>query len=61
MPPETPVTTPPEVVLAMAVLLLPHVPPPMSLSVVVDAWHTLNDVVEVMGLGSGFTVKTAVM
>ena len=56
VPPDMPVTTPePLPTVAIVVLLLVHVPPPVaSLNVVVKPTHT--DVIPVIVAGRGFTV-----
>jgi len=56
LPADTPVTTPPAVIVALAGVALLQVPPAVALlRVVVDPTHTL--VVPVMAAGSGLTVK----
>lgn len=58
VPAVTPVTTPPALTVAMAVLLLLHGQPGVaSFSVVVAPWHI--NVVPVIATGSGVTVTTA--
>ena len=51
-----PVTTPDEVTVAIAVLLLPHVPPPPSLSPMAEPLQTLGLGGPPIGDGKGFTV-----
>jgi len=59
VPPDTPVITPPAVIVATAGVALLHVPPPVaSLKVVVEPAHTVA--VPVMAAGNGFTVTVAV-
>jgi len=56
LPVDTPVTTPPTVIVAIAGDALLHVPPAVALlNGVVEPTHTL--VVPVMAAGSGLTVK----
>ena len=54
-----PVTTPVEDMDAMVELLLLHVPPPASLRVVVEPWHTAF--APSIAVGNGFTVTVVVM
>jgi uncharacterized protein (DUF362 family) len=56
VPPLTPVTTPPLVTLAIAVLLLDHVPPEVGLKVVVDPTHIVLAPV-MLTVGFTFTVN----
>jgi len=59
VPPETPVTTPPALIVATAGVALLHVPPAVaSDNVVVKPMHTL--VVPVITAGNGLTVTVAV-
>ena len=59
VPPDTPVTTPPALIVATAGVALLQVPPAVaSANVVVEAWHTV--VVPVIIAGNGLTVTVVV-
>jgi hypothetical protein len=60
VPAVTPLTTPPDVIVATAVLLLLHVPPlVVLLNTVVDAWHTESS--PVIPAGAGLTITVVIV